>query len=374
MKIKKTRLLQIIQEEIARIDEVEGETNLPTDEKELYDLWKAGDEAPKGSKKKRISDRAFTELYTKINPRIINTVRNKDFSTLDGRKPEDIAHDAFLNILTNPDKYRGGAALGTFLIGNAINDAIDSFRRARDYGGGSAGADVTTISDIEQGGERGGSAKLASLPSGSRTISQSPERAAISKQELEIIRKKLENAPEKDLQTLKYLTGVGADSAQELADELGLKRATSTGNTLQRFRLKYLKDNLEEGEDPPTGEENRADRMFNDYAAAESKYLAYLNNVYRQLYKDPRENGMKIKPMGKGFKNIEAANSAIEDLMNYEDAEYQGMPEDPNADLKKSNPYDHYEDLPKQEPMGPRNEAKSLEETIAAVVKETLGL
>ena len=59
MKIKKTRLLQIIQEEIASIDEVDVARRGRKDEDlELYDQWRDGDEA------------AFDKLYTKIKPGI----------------------------------------------------------------------------------------------------------------------------------------------------------------------------------------------------------------------------------------------------------------------------------------------------------------
>ena len=66
MKIKKTRLLQIIQEEIARIDEVEGKRLSKKDnEVELYNKWLAGD------------NDAFTKLYNDIKPRIIKLIQKR---------------------------------------------------------------------------------------------------------------------------------------------------------------------------------------------------------------------------------------------------------------------------------------------------------
>ena len=377
MKIKKTRLLQIIQEEIARIDEVEGKRLSKKDkELELYDRWRAGDKA------------AYTELYNMITPSLKQYATSKQFNLINAEDAEEEIQKIWLKLLEKPESFTGESALTTFLIRSLHNALIDKFRRVRDHGGRSAGADATTISDIEQ---TRGSASLDSLPSGSRTISQSPERAAIAKQELEIIRKKLENAPGKDLKILRYIVGAegGADTAKELADKLGLERVTSTGNKLGRWRSKYLKDYLEEGEtNLPTGEETLGDRKFNDSVAAEFNFLTSLNDFYKEAYQET----YGVRPTDK-FDNIEDADAAIEALMNDEDAEYQGMPEDPDADLAPG-PYD--DDRPKRGPMAasspnptPRsatrrgkrpderyrkNEELSLEETIAAVVKETLGL
>ena len=394
MKIKKTRLLQIIQEEIARIDEVKGKRLSKKDkevvsqkdkEVKLYDRWLAGDGV------------AYAELYAMITPSLEKYARSKDFNLINAEDAKEEIQKIWLKLLEKPESFTGESALTTFLIRSLHNALIDKFRRVRDHGGRSAGADATTISDIAQ---TKGSASLDSLPSGSRTISQSPEDSAITKQELEIIIKKLENAPEGDLEILKYLTGAegGANSVKDLADRLGLELPTSTGNKLKRWREKYLKENLEEGEtNLPTGEETLGDRKFNDSVAAESKFLTYLNNFYKEAYQETHGD----RPTGKSFESIEAANAAIEDLMTDEDAEYQyqDMPKDPDAELMEPDPYGHYE-LPKGGPMAgtspnetpptakrrgtlnprrprnpvPRNKELSLEETIAAVVKETLGL
>ena len=144
------------------------------------------------------------------------------------------------------------------------------------------------------------------------------------------------------------------------------------------MRKKYgLKEYLEEGE-----------------TAKPEIGLDYLNDLFSDMFKEIHN----VRP-GFRFRSEKEAEGAIEDLMNYEDAEYQGMPEDPDAELMEPGIDLDYE-LPKQGSMAgsstnptpptarrrgsmfPRrpderyrkNEELSLEETIAAVVKETLGL
>ena len=184
MKIKKTRLLQIIQEEIVRIHEVEGKRLSRRErELELYDRWLAGD-----------AD-ALTKLYDKITPSLEKYALSRNFNLINSEDAKEEIQKIWLKLLEKPESFTGKSALTTFLTRALHNALTDKFRRVRDYGGRSAGVDAPKISDIAQ---TKGSAKLDSLPSGSRTISQSPERSAIAKQELEIIRKKLENAPEEE--------------------------------------------------------------------------------------------------------------------------------------------------------------------------------
>ena len=356
MKITKTRLMQIIQEEIAHINEEKGDSM----------------EALAAKAKENPNSPAMKKLLTSLSEKH----RNFALKLAGGNKAdaEDAMQDALIKIMTQIGGFRGDSAFSTWAGAIIKNALIDSFRAGRKelpFAGGGAAEDepgITTISDIEQGGERGGSARLASLPSGSRTISQSPERTAIAKQELEIIRNKLENAPEEDLQILKYIMGAegGAGTAQELADRLGLQRVTSTGNKLGRFRAKYLKENLEEAALP----------------TAESNFLTSLYDFYKEEYK--KIHG--LPPVGGGFNSIEAADAAIKELMT-------------DADLLVPSPYDTYDQFPTRGSMGgsspnetplratkrgtnfprqprksvPRNEelsAKSLEEMIAEVLSE----
>ena len=366
MKIKKTRLLQIIQEEIARIDEVKVvRRGRKEKELDLYDRWQAGDED------------AFTELYTKIKPEIVLLLKKKGFKTIDGQLPEDIVQNVFLNLIQNLNSYGGRAALSSYLKGNAINAAIDGYRRVLNIGGGvTSTGEVTQQSDAAQ---KEGDPGFYSLPTGSDF--PNPER--------ETIRKDAYNKLQKDNPTVakvvKYtIMGYGQNKIAELNNmtqkELG-KFFEENFFKISEEDLKYLfglggpksqaavSRALEHAEDKFIEYDKVQEGLTKGETAKPEMGLDYLNDLFSDMFKEIHN----VRP-GFRFRSEKEAEGAIEDLMNYEDAEYQGMPEDPNADLKKSNPYDHYEDLPKQEPMGPRNEAKSLEETIAAVVKETLGL
>jgi len=138
--IKKTRLMQIIQEEIAHINEVEVQRRGRKDkELELYDRWRGGDEE------------AFAALYVPIKPEIERYLKKKSVSTADDASIEDSAQDVFLKILENPDIFGGRAALSSFLKGIALNAALDNFRRVSKFGGTPTKTGETTAqSDIAQ--------------------------------------------------------------------------------------------------------------------------------------------------------------------------------------------------------------------------------
>ena len=359
MKIKKTRLLHIIQEEIARIDEVDVVRRGRKDkELELYDRWRAGDEA------------AFAELYAKIKPGIEKFLMKKAVRTSDLASIEDTAQNVFLKLLEKPEIFGGRSALSSFLKGNALNQTLDKFRRVVKFGGTPlSGDNFTDVSDAAQ--KAGETLSVRDISGGSRNID--PERKAIYKN----LFAKLEDIDPKAAEAFK-LSYQGI-SQPEIAKRSNSSQAAVSRriNKASEFLGDLFKGRLEEGETA------NSDMTLDD-----------LNDLFSDMFKEIHN----VRP-GFRFRSEKEAESAIEDLMNYEDTEYQDMPEDPDIDLMEPGIDLDYE-LPKRGSMAgtstnptpptakrrgsmfPRrpderyrkNEAKSLEETIAAVVKETLGL
>lgn len=166
MKITKSRLMQIIQEEIAHINEVEIQRRGRKDrELELYDRWRGGDEE------------AFRKLYDSIKPKIMNFLRKKNIKTTDDASIEDTAQGVFLKILEDPNIFKGGSTLSTFLTRNALNAALDKFRRVSKFGGTPTKTGETTAqSDIAQ---QAGETLPTDIMGGSRF--PSPEKSLIAK-------------------------------------------------------------------------------------------------------------------------------------------------------------------------------------------------
>ena len=362
MKIKKTRLLQIIQEEIASIDEVDVVRRGRKDkELELYDRWRDGD------------GDAFDELYTKIKPGIEKFLMSKAVRTSDLASIEDTAQNVFLKILEKPELFGRRSALSSFLKGNALNQTLDKFRSVVKFGGTPlSGDNFTDVSDAAQ--KAGETLSVRDISGGSRNLD--PERKAIFKDLFDKLQK---DDPEAAKAFMLSYMGYTHQEIIDMDDATPRSQAAvSRGvNKASEFLGDLYKGNLEEGE-----------------TAKPEMGLDYLNDLFSDMFKDIHN----VRP-GFRFRSEKEAEGAIEDLMNYEDAEYQGMPEDPDAELMEPGIDLDYE-LPKRGSMAgsspnptpatatqrgsmfPRrpderyrkNEELSLEETIAAVVKETLGL
>ena len=363
MKIKKTRLLQIIQEEIARIDEVDVVRRGRKDkELELYDRWQDGDEA------------AFTELYAKIKPGIEKYLMKKAVRTSDLASIEDTAQDVFLKLLEKPEIFGRRAALSSFLKGNALNQTLDKFRSVVKFGGTPLSSDnFTDVSDAAQ--KAGETLSVRDLSGGSRNLD--PEKKVIFKDLFDKLQK------EDPIAAKAFMLSYMGYTHQEIIDMDDVtpssQAAVSRGvNKASDFLGGLYKGKLEEGETA------NSDMTLDD-----------LNDLFSDMFKEIHN----VRP-GFRFRSEKEAEGAIEDLMNYEDTEYQGMPEDPDAGLMEPGIDLDYEKLPKRGSIGgsspnptpptakrrgsmfprrprnpvPRNEELSLEETIAAVVKETLGL
>jgi len=364
VKIKKTRLLQIIHEETARIDEAKVVRRGRKDkELELYDRWRAGDEA------------AFAELYTNIKPGIEKFLMKKAVRTSDLASIEDTAQNVFLKLLEKPYIFGGRSALSSFLKGNALNQTLDKFRSVVKFGGTPlSGDNFTDVSDAAQ--KAGETLSVRDISGGSRNLD--PEKKAIFKDLFDKLQK------DDPIAAKAFMLSYMGYTHQEIIDmdvaTPSSQAAVSRGvNKASDFLGGLYKGKLEEGETA------NSDMALDD-----------LNDLFSDMFKEIHN----VRP-GFRFRSEKEAESAIEDLMamNYEDTEYQGMPEDPDADLMEPGIDLDYE-LPKRgsiagtstNPTPPtakrrgsmfprrpderyrKNEAKSLEETIAAVVKETLGL
>jgi DNA-directed RNA polymerase specialized sigma24 family protein len=362
VKIKKTRLLQIIQEEIASIDEVDVARRGRKDkELELYDRWRAGD------------DDAFTELYAKIKPGIEKFLMKKAVRTSDLASIEDTAQNVFLKLLEKPEIFGGRSALSSFLKGNALNQTLDKFRSVVKFGGTPlSGDNFTDVSDAAQ--KAGETLSVRDISGGSRNLD--PERKAIFKDLFDKLQK------DDPIAAKAFMLSYMGYTHQEIIDmddaTPSSQAAVSRGvNKASEFLGDLYKGNLEEGE--------TADRMFDDAEAIRADEKQFFEDFYKWAYDN---YGSMVE------------DGELDDELLAVYRKVLAKSEDPDAELMEPDPYDDYESLPKQGSMGgsspnptpatatqrgsmfprrqrnpvPRNEELSLEETIAAVVKETLGL
>lgn len=365
MKIKKTRLLQIIQEEIASIDEVDvvrrgrKEKGRKDKELELYDRWRAGGDDAAG---------AFTELYSKIKPGIEKFLMKKAVRTSDLASIEDTAQNVFLKLLEKPEIFGGRSALSSFLKGNALNQTLDKFRSVVKFGGTPlSGDNFTDVSDAAQ--KAGETLSVRDISGGSRNLD--PERKAIFK---DLFDKLQDEDPAAAKAFMLSYMGYTHQEIIDMDDETpSSQAAVSRGvNKASEFLGDLYKGNLEEGE--------TADRMFDDAEAIRADEKQFFKDFYKWAYDN---YGSMVE------------DGELDDELLAVYRKVLAKSEDPDADLMDPDPYDDYE-LPKRGSMAasspnptPRsatrrgkrpderyrnNEELSLEETIAAVVKETLGL
>lgn len=383
MKIKKTRLLQIIQEEIARIDEEKGDSM----------------EALAAKAKENPNSPAMEELLTRLSKKH----RFLALKLAGGNEAdaEDAMQSALIKIMTQIGGFRGDSAFSTWAGAIMKNKLIDSFRAGRKElpfaGGGAAEGepDITSMSD-----------KSEIYPLVPKI--KNPEQILLDKERNEAFDAMVQAIEDdkvnlNDRQKIVTLNQFAAEpkSVEELRVELGYNTVGEVGREISRSRERidrWLHSPGDEGVKKTlriafAGGVKPGDIREGETAKPEMG-LDYLNDLFSDMFKEIHN----VRP-GFRFRSEKEAESAIDDLMNYEDAEYQGMPEDPDADLMEPGIDLDYE-LPKRGSMAgsspnptpatatrrgsmfPRrpderyrkNEELSLEETIAAVVKETLGL
>jgi len=187
--------MQIIQEEIAHINEVEViRRGRKGKELELWDQWKKLWKELKDSEDredKAKADKAFTELYKSIKPKIMKFLSRNNIKTTDDASIEDIAQGAFEKIIKDPDIFKGGSALSTYLNKIAFNKAMDEYVRIIKHGGSTTTkGDITAVSDMAQ--MAGETFEKADVMGGSRFPNQESRATVLN------ALKKLWNSSDKD--------------------------------------------------------------------------------------------------------------------------------------------------------------------------------
>lgn len=171
MKIKKSRLMQIIKEEIARIEEVEVVRRGGGLERQLFQDYVAAE----GDTERSAIMRKLAPILTK---KIKTHLMGKNISTMTTSDAEDIAQDEISRLADNPSMVDLEMGLpSTLLKRNALNTAIDRFRQVKKVGGTpSVSGEITAMSDIAQ---QAGETLPTDIMGGSRF--SSPEAAAVAR-------------------------------------------------------------------------------------------------------------------------------------------------------------------------------------------------
>lgn len=264
--------------------------------------------------------------------------------------------------------------------GNALNQTLDKFRSVVKFGGTPlSGDNFTDVSDAAQ--KAGETLSVRDISGGSRNLD--PERKAIFKDLFDKLQK---DDPEAAKAFMLSYMGYTHQEIIDMDDATPRSQAAvSRGvNKASEFLGDLYKGNLEEGEDLPTGEETPGDRNFNDAEAIRADEKQFFEDFYKWAYDN---YGSMVE------------DGELDDELLAVYRKVLAKSEDPDAELMEPDIDLDYE-LPKRGSMAgsstnptpptarrrgsmfPRrpderyrkNEELSLEETIAAVVKETLGL
>ena len=314
MKIKKAKLMRIINEEQARVDEATSQRQL---EDELYNRWIHGDED------------AFDELYGEIKPSIVRFLLRKSFKNMTFDDAEDIAQEVFTNLHASPESFGGRAALSTFLKGNAFNKARDSFRRVVKTGEGPTQTGETTQqSDAAQMKDDPGSMQL---PSGSR-FSQA-DKIAIAKDLYDKLA--IENPELAERFKTIYMHG-----PEEASKRLGLSQPSiSKSYNKAAARMKAIGRMKESLEQDPTWDSDPTDL---DREMSTEDEIIYLNDIYSDVYKELYNFRPGSRPP---FRTPEAAAEAIDVLFARMEAKEQSEAEDARAAAEDKIEQDEFDAL-----------------------------
>ena len=171
MQIKKSRLMQIIKEELSRIEEVEVVRRGGGLERQLFQDYVAAE----GDTERSAIMRKLAPILTK---KIKTHLMGKNISTMTASDAEDIAQDEISRLADNPSMVDLEMGLpSTLLKRNALNTAIDRFRQVKKVGGTpSVSGEITAMSDIAQ---KAGETFPTDIMGGSRFAS--PEAAAVAR-------------------------------------------------------------------------------------------------------------------------------------------------------------------------------------------------
>ena len=298
MKIKKAKLLQIIKEELARVDEAAASRREQEDA--LFNRWVKGDE------------QAYNELYGKIYPEIIKFLMSKRFSNLLTTDAEDIAQEVFTNLHANPGLFGGRAALSTFLKGNAFNKARDKFRRVVKTGEGPTKTGDTRA-QIDMATTKG-DIGLEQLPSGSRF--PAADRVAHAKDLFSKLEAKDPYAAKIFKMSMTYDQG-------EIAEIEGMSQGAISKQYSKAIAQLRAMDKMQESmQQDRTWDSDPTDT---DRDMTPEDELIYLNDIYSDVYKEVHNMRPGSRPP---FRTPEDAMKAIDDLYAYQEAEERSEAED----------------------------------------------
>jgi DNA-directed RNA polymerase specialized sigma24 family protein len=315
VKIKKEKLMRIINEEQARVDEATSQRQFEDD---LYNRWIRGDED------------AFDELYGEIKPSIVKFLLRKSFKNMTIDDAEDIAQEVFTNLHASPESFGGRAALSTFLKGNAFNKARDSFRRVVKTGDAVTSAgDIFRQSDVAQMKDDPGSMQL---PSGSR-FSQA-DKIAIAKDLYDKLAKENPELAER-FKTI-YMHG-----PEEASKRLGLSQPSiSKSYNKAADRMKALGRMKESLEQDPTWDSDPIGETDREMSTEDE--IIYLNDIYSDVYKELYNFRPGSRPP---FRTPEAAAEAIDVLFARMEAKERSDAEDARAAAEDKIEQDEFDAL-----------------------------
>jgi DNA-directed RNA polymerase specialized sigma24 family protein len=204
MQIKKSRLVQIIKEEISRIEEVEVARRGGEKERQLFKQYLAAVESGNEQEKNTIANELVKIIIRKVG-------KNLNFKKF--RNPEDYIGDALLYFAEDPTRIDPSKSLpSTFLANQAGQRAVDAWRRnKKGYDSVTKSGDIRTVSDLAQ--EFGdGSALGSDIAGGSRFAS--PETMAIARDSYEKLQKEDPTAATAFM--LSYMGHTGSEIAELL--------------------------------------------------------------------------------------------------------------------------------------------------------------
>ena len=227
MKIKKSRLMQIIQEEISRLNEEDRYSDLNLDALAL-----AAKEDPN----------AMGPLLGRLMQ--MPMIKRQAFKLAKGNEAdaEDALQDMAIAIVNNLNSFRGDSAFSTWATTVVRNKLTDKFRKKKPTpfsgGAGRPGeASIVDISDASQGETVYTRPPVAYIPGPDQALMRKEREGAFGDLMAAIETGEIQMSPSEKAVILNQLDD-DPMSAAELAAELGLERATSIGSLSSRARRK----------------------------------------------------------------------------------------------------------------------------------------
>lgn len=226
MKIKKSRLLQIIQEEISRLNEEDRYSDLSLDALAM----------------------AAKEDFDAMGP-LVNRLQQKNrklaMRVAGGNEAdaEEALQDMAISVIKNLKSFRGDSAFSTWagaIVKNAIIDSVRGKSKERPFAGSSGKpgeASIGDVSDASQGETVYTRPPVAYIPNPDQALMRKEREGAFGDLMAAIETGEIQMSPSEKAVLLNQLDD-DPMSATELAAELGLERATSIGSLSSRARGK----------------------------------------------------------------------------------------------------------------------------------------